>query len=74
MTLIINQQGNARALHNDAFPFHRLGKVNIKRFSRVEWDRKTGLWNVIRKGKVLFSHALRQRCLTWEKNHFATEV
>lgn len=72
MSIIINIKGAVvRALHSDLFPWNKLGKPVIKRYSNIEFNNSTRKWEVKRRGTVMFQNAKRTTCLEWEKRHFA---
>lgn len=64
----------ATAIYSEDFPATTLGNLSeIKRWSNIEFNNFTGLWDVTllkEDNRIGFSHNLRSECIKWEKEYF----
>lgn len=72
-TLVFTPHGTAHGLYTEAIDLTRIGRLRVKRASRVEFHDKHQCWQVrTLRGRLLFSAPTRQRCLAWEAEYFTT--
>lgn len=65
--------GTGCCLYTEALDLASLGRLRIRRASRVEFDNGSQLWRVWdRKGGELYSSPSRADCLRWERDWFDT--
>jgi len=70
MNLIVNLDGTASCLWDEAIDLTKLGKVTVRRASRIEWDEISQAWWVqTPDGKPLFNSPSRNECLRWEREN-----
>ncbi len=69
MEINFNPDGTAECLHSDLIPLQTLGRLEVKRLSRVEFDIRSQEWEVVTKA-CLFRHPSRAECLSWEQAHW----
>jgi hypothetical protein len=66
--------GTAWCLWNEAVPLHELGRLEIHRATKIEFNNPTQHWEVKdRKGKVRFFAKARSDCLEWEQQNLQPE-
>ena len=66
--------GTAICLWTEAVPLHELGRLEITRAIRIEFNNATQHWEVIdRKGRVRFIPKSRSACLEWEQQNLRPE-
>ena len=72
MDIFINGNGIMICLYNESFPIRKLGKPKIKRFTKVEFNNETDLWEVrlFEKNALLYMNKSRKTCLRWEEKYF----
>jgi hypothetical protein len=70
MNLFISPNGIITCLYSEQIPLAKIGRLKIKRFTKVEFNSVTGKWEVLEKGRSIFSNVSRETCLTWERNYF----
>jgi len=74
ITLQFKPNGIARCLWTDAIPLHELGRLEITRASRIEFNNATQHWEVIDgKGRVRFNARSRAACMEWEQTSLQPE-
>jgi hypothetical protein len=63
--------GSAQCLYHELIDLHRLGTMQCRRASCVEFDEPTQQWQVFTAdfSRLLFSHAKREVCLEWEQEN-----
>jgi len=68
--------GTACCLYHEEIDLHTLGALKCERVSWIEFDADTQQWQVLLPDSdiVLFRSRRRQRCLDWERAHFALAV
>ena len=72
-TIIFNTSGEATTLHDEIFPFQKLGEVQITRWSNIEFNNEIKIWEVSLckdPEKILFQNFSRTECLKWEKKYW----
>jgi len=71
MNLIVNLDGTASCLWDEAIDLTKLGKVTVRRASRIEWDAQMQQWWVRREtdGQCVFRSTSRNECLRWEREN-----
>jgi hypothetical protein len=80
MTLIqFTPDGRGRCLYTEAIDLAGLGRLTLKRASRVEFNAVRQLWEVQTPAphgqrRLLYSDASRQRCLEWERDFFNEQL
>ena len=68
--LTFDPDGVARGLYTEVIDLHQLGRLSIRRISRIEFDDRAQVWRVFDlSGDRLFAHASRQACIDWEREH-----
>ena len=67
--LYFTPDGTGRALYNETVNLVAIGRLNISRATRIEFDDREQLWQVHppRSRKVLFANPSREACLAWEQ-------
>jgi len=70
-TLFVDSNGHVTGLHTDMIPLEKLGKLDIKRASNIEFNNRKGVWEVEIAGwdGALFSSTSREQCLKWERRY-----
>ncbi len=67
IVLIIDEDGNEILPYTDDMLEMVDGeKIEVHRFSLVEFNNSLGLWEVIKDGKVLYRARTRKEALKWE--------
>jgi hypothetical protein len=67
-------EGTAQCLWTEALPLHELGRLEITRATKIEFNNVTQHWEVKdRKGKVRFDAKSRTACLAWEQQNLQPE-
>ena len=68
---MFGKDGRGHALYSECIDLHALGRLRIRRASRVEFNNLRQCWEVHGlDGRVLFSSASRETCLDWERKHY----
>jgi hypothetical protein len=63
--------GNGAGLYTEVIDLARIGRLDITRATRVEFDVPSQRWQVFDfTGHQLFAHRSRRVCLDWERRHF----
>jgi hypothetical protein len=70
MNLFISPNGIITCLYSEQIPLAKIGRLKIKRFSNVEFNTKSGKWEVLKSGRAIYRNVLRGNCLKWEVNYF----
>ena len=71
-TLVFTPDGNAHGLYTEIIDLTSLGRLTVKRASRIEFSDEHQCWQVRTvRGRLIFSAPSRQACLDWEQEHFA---
>lgn len=74
VTLLIQPAGQIQTLYTELLDLTRLGRLTLRRISRIEFNHRRQRWQVLsRNGKRLFSASSRQACLDWEQAHFGVQ-
>ena len=69
-SLTFDADGTARGLYTEVIDLHKLGRLSIRRISRIEFDDQAQVWRVFDlSGDCLFAHGSRQVCIDWEREH-----
>lgn len=60
--------GSARCLYSEAIDLHALGRLKVRRATRIEFDEKSQQWQVLSPdgSQVLHQDPRRGACLAWE--------
>ena len=70
-TLVFHPDGTAQGLYTEAIDLALLGRLTVKRASRVEFNEQIQRWQVrTLRGRTLFGAPTRRQCLEWEEQHF----
>ncbi len=71
-TLTFDSSGNGSCLYSELIDLHEIGALEITRASFIEFNNDHQEWEVkSMEGEILFSHASRSVCLTWEHENMA---
>ena len=71
VVLRFRPDGTGSCLHTEALDLASLGRLRIRRASRVEFDNSSQRWRVWdTEGRELYSAPSRADCLRWERDHF----
>ncbi len=71
VVLRFRPDGTGCCLYTEALDLASLGRLRIKRASRVEFDNDSQLWRVWdTEGRELYSSPSRTDCLRWERGSF----
>jgi hypothetical protein len=68
--ILFDTTGAARCLYSELIDLRRLGRLHLRRATRIEFDERAQCWDVLpvkRAGKALFSAPTRRECLAWER-------
>lgn len=66
--------GSACCLYSELVDLHALGRLQVRRATRIEFDGNTQRWQVLPAtgaGMALFSSPSRRACLAWEQANLA---
>ncbi len=67
--IVFSPYGTARCFWT-AVPLHELGRLEISRASRIEFENATQRWQVMdNKRRVRFFSKSRAACLQWEQQN-----
>jgi len=73
LMLTIGDNGEVQGLYSELLPLNSIGIIkNIERWSNIEFNNETELWDVfvINEGLVKFSHTSREECVRWEHQYY----
>ena len=71
VTLLVRPAGKVQGLYTELLDLTRLGRLTLRRISRIEFNHRRQCWQVLNpRGKRLHSDISRQACLDWEQAHF----
>ena len=74
VTLLIQPKGKIHTLYTELLDLTRLGRLTLRRISRIEFNHRRQRWQVLNsRGKRLHSASSRQACLDWEQAHFGVQ-
>ena len=68
--ILFDPTGAARCLYSEVIDLRQLGRLHLRRATRIEFDERAQRWDVLparRAGKALFSAPTRSECLAWEQ-------
>ena len=68
--ILFDTAGSARCLYSELIDLRRLGRLRLRRATRIEFNERAQCWDVLpakRAGKALFSAPTRRKCLAWEQ-------
>jgi hypothetical protein len=67
--------GTGRALYNETVDLSAIGRLHIRRATRIEYDDKAQAWRVYppRGRKALYSDPSREACLQWEQQYLEAQ-
>jgi hypothetical protein len=72
--LMVRPTGKIQGLYTELLDLTRLGRLTLRRVSRIEFNHRRQRWQVLnRRGKRLHSALSRQACLDWEQAHFGVQ-
>jgi hypothetical protein len=70
VVILFDPAGNARCLYSELVDLHALGRLKVRRATRIEFNEHAQCWDVLparRATKALFSAPSRRECLDWEQ-------
>ena len=74
VTLLVRPAGKIQGLYTELLDLTRLGRLTLRRISRIEFNNRRQCWQVLNpRGKRLHSATSRQACLDWEQAHFGVQ-
>ena len=74
VTLLVQPAGKVQGLYTELLDLTRLGRLTLRRISRIEFNHRRQRWQVLNsRGKCLHSATSRQACLDWEQAHFGVQ-
>ena len=74
-SLVFKPDGTCVGLYTEVIDLSVLGRLRIKRASRIEFDDQKQAWRVKdRRGFALFTAPSRRECLQWEQQHFSRKI
>jgi hypothetical protein len=68
--ILFDPAGAAHCLYSELLDLRQLGRLQIRRATRIEFNADTQLWDVLPAegaSTALFSSATRRECLAWEQ-------
>ena len=68
--ILFDPTGTARCLYSELIDLRRLGRLHLRRATRIEFNERSQCWDVLPArdaGKALFSAPTRRECLAWEQ-------
>lgn len=69
--LTFNADGTGFGLYTEQIDLTLVGRLRVRRATRIEFEEKHQSWQVRTPGgRLLFSAPTRQRCLDWEEAYF----
>jgi hypothetical protein len=72
--LKVQRSGKIQGLYTELLDLTRLGRLTLRRISRIEFNHRRQRWQVLNpRGKRLHSAPSRQACLDWEQAHFGVQ-
>lgn len=66
--------GRARCLYSELIDLRALGRLKVRRATRIEFDERSQCWQVLSAhgaAPALFSAPTRRACLAWEQANLA---
>jgi len=73
-SIVFTPQGQGRCLYTEAIDLSELGKLHIRRATRIEFDNELRAWRVRdMRGFPLYTSPTRQQCLDWEMKYFESK-
>lgn len=67
INLWFRNDGTIQGLYTEVVDLQALGRLAIKRISRIEYDNRLQAWRVLdRRGRSLYVSPSREICLRWE--------
>ena len=74
--ITFDTQGQGHALYTELVDLHSLGKLHIRRATRIEFSNKLQQWQVHDAGDdaVLYQSVSREACLIWEQEYFVNNT
>jgi len=70
INLWFRSDGTIQGLYTEVVDLQALGRLAIKRISRIEYDNRLQAWRVLdRRGRPLYVSPSRENCLRWEGQH-----
>ena len=75
LTLTFTPDGTGCCLYSELIDLARIGRLSVKRATRIEYDNAKQVWRVydVRDGFPMFTAPTRQQCLEWEALHLQSE-
>ena len=68
--ILFDTGGTAHCLYSELIDLRQLGRLQIRRATRIEFNADTQLWDVLPAegaSVALFSAPTRRKCLAWEQ-------
>lgn len=74
MQITVHTDGTVVGLYDETIDLAKIGDLHVERLTTIEFNNDRELWEVKnRKDEVVYCHASRKACLTWEQDEFATK-
>jgi len=68
--LHIQPDGTVRTIYTEVIDLTSLGKLQVRRATRIEFDNRLQVWRVFdREGDMVYCSPSRAVCLEWEQQH-----
>jgi hypothetical protein len=66
-----DQDGTGSAFYTEAIDLSELGRLEITRATKIEFNNTRQLWEVFNfTNNLVFEHTSRQTCLDWEHQQY----
>ena len=72
-SLVFGTDGTVRGLHTDLIDLGRLGHLRVRRASRIEFNERRQVWEVLIGRRMVYCAPTRSTCLDWEARYFAAQ-
>lgn len=74
-SIVFKPDGLCVGLYTELINLAALGRLNIRRASRIEFDDDKQAWRVRdMRGIALFTSPSRHKCLEWEQQYFGKKA
>lgn len=70
-SFVFTSDGIAHGLYTEVIDLTAIGRLTVKRASKIEFNDHTQSWEVQTLGsRMIFSAPTRHQCLDWEQQYF----